>query len=237
MTTTRPNCANCGRPIRLEDSWVEARPDLIFCSLICEENYYISKFGPKEETGKSFNFSCSNCGAELTEENSGDVLTFNGKDFYYCIHCSYDPKETEVPTTEAPVVGGLTAGGILWHTPQIKEETKGALPKGALRFNEGKTPYAYLPFDLLDGAARVMEYGGKKYGDPENYRKGYEDLRSPLSSLMRHVGLLQRAIATEDKDGSGGLLIDAESGHGHIHHVITSTLLLLHSLRLKGYKI
>jgi hypothetical protein len=110
-------------------------------------------------------------------------------------------------------------------------------PKGeALRFNTGKTPMAYVPLDLLDGAARVMEKGAVKYKDPENYRKGYPELRSPLSSLMRHLTELQRAIAEEDLDGSGGHLLDKESGEGHIHHLITSALLLLHSMRLKGYK-
>jgi hypothetical protein len=117
--------------------------------------------------------------------------------------------------------------------PLVMPET----PKGeALRFNTGKTPMAYVPLDLLDGAARVMEKGAVKYKDPENYRKGYPELRSPLSSLMRHLTELQRAIAEEDLDGSGGHLLDKESGEGHIHHLITSALLLLHSMRLKGYK-
>jgi hypothetical protein len=116
--------------------------------------------------------------------------------------------------------------------PVIPETAKGV----ALRFNEGKTPMAYVPLDLLDGAARVMEKGAVKYKDPENYRKGYPELRSPLSSLMRHLTELQRAIAEEDLDGRGGHLLDKESGEGHIHHLITSALLLLHSMRLKGYK-
>jgi hypothetical protein len=110
------------------------------------------------------------------------------------------------------------------------------MTKDADRFNEGKAPYGYLPLDLLDGAARVMEYGAQKY-EPENYRKGYSDLRSPLSSLIRHVAQLERAIATEDVDGAKGHLLDVESGQGHIHHVLTSALLLLHSLRLKGYNV
>jgi hypothetical protein len=122
--------------------------------------------------------------------------------------------------------------------PTLAGEIKNAkISKGAaLRFNEGKVPMAYVPLDLLDGAARVMEKGAAKYKDSENYRKGYSDLRSPLSSLMRHLTELQRAIAEEDLDGRGGHLLDKESGEGHIHHLITSALLLLHSMRLKGYK-
>lgn len=106
----------------------------------------------------------------------------------------------------------------------------------AKRYNEGKPAMGYLPLDLLDGAARVMEYGAKKY-EPENYRKGYSDLYSPLSSLVRHVAELQRAVATEDLDGEKGHLLDRESGQSHIHHVITSALLLVHSMRLKGYTV
>lgn len=104
----------------------------------------------------------------------------------------------------------------------------------AERYNEGKPAMGYLPLDLLDGAARVMEYGARKY-EAENYRKGYSNLYSPLSSLIRHVAELQRTIATEDLDGEKGHLLDSESGQAHVHHVITSALLLIHSMRLKGY--
>lgn len=108
--------------------------------------------------------------------------------------------------------------------------------KEALRFNEGKAPMGYLPLDLLDGAARVMEYGATKY-TVGNYRNGYSDLMSPLSSLVRHVATLQRAMEAEDKDGAQGHLLDAESGQAHVHHVITSAMLLIHSMRLKGWEV
>ena len=108
---------------------------------------------------------------------------------------------------------------------------------GALRFNDGKTPYGNLPFDLLDGAAKVMAYGANKYGDSENFRKGYNDLLSPLHSLFRHSAELQRAIQTMDVDNANGFLLDSESKEAHIHHVVTSALMLIHSMRLKGFKI
>jgi hypothetical protein len=120
--------------------------------------------------------------------------------------------------------------------PQYCRVAEDELTK-ALRFNEGKTPYGNLPLDLLDGAARVMAYGAKKYGDSENFRKGYDDLVSPLHSLIRHTVELQRAIQTQDKDGTGGHLLDKESGEGHLHHILTSAIILLHSMRLKGYKL
>ena len=106
----------------------------------------------------------------------------------------------------------------------------------AKRFNEGKVDYSQLPLDLLDGAASVMEYGSKKYSK-YNYRKGYANLESPLASLIRHLVQVQQTIEKEDIDGSKGILLDSESGLAHIHHVVTSTLLLIHSMRLKGYKL
>jgi hypothetical protein len=102
----------------------------------------------------------------------------------------------------------------------------------AKRFNEGKTPYGNLPLDLLDGAARVMAKGEVKY-TRANYRLAYSDLMSPLHSLLRHAAALQPAIEQElyDKDGP---LFDAESGEAHIHHVITSALILIQAMRKKG---
>ena len=105
----------------------------------------------------------------------------------------------------------------------------------ALRFNQGKTPYGNLPLDLLDGAARVMGKGEVKYGRA-NYRKGYEDLLSPYHSLLRHVAALQPALEQNLLD-QGGPLYDEESGEAHIHHVITSALILIQALRKKGVRV
>jgi hypothetical protein len=119
----------------------------------------------------------------------------------------------------------------------IQEESKEPPKAEALRFNEGKTPYAYVPMDLLDGAAKVMAYGANKYKDSENFRKGYSDLLSPLSSVIRHLVEVQRSIHTNDLDNTKGHLLDKESGEAHIHHLITSVMMLIHSMRLKGFKL
>ena len=128
---------------------------------------------------------------------------------------------------------GVSDNDIVEIIPQFVTPTT----TEALRFNEGKTPYAYLPLDLLDGAARAMQYGAKKYGDNQNFRKGYQDLLSPLHSIIRHTVELQRAINTEDVDGEKGYLLDKESGEAHIHHLVTSAMMLIHSMRLKGYRV
>lgn len=105
----------------------------------------------------------------------------------------------------------------------------------ALRFNEGKTPYGNLPLDLLDGAARVMARGEVKYSRA-NYRKGYNDLLSPVHSLLRHMAAIQSAIEQGQLE-EGGPLYDAETGEFHGHHVITSALILIQAMRVKGYKV
>jgi hypothetical protein len=108
--------------------------------------------------------------------------------------------------------------------------------KEALRFNEGKPPMAYIPLDTLEGAARVMEKGAKKYG-VANYRKGYEDLMSPMSSLLRHTASLQAALELDDIDGTQGYLLDKETGEAHIHHILTCTMIMAHAMKLKGWKV
>jgi len=154
------------------------------------------------------NFICTQC------QHNEAVLAGS-----ICLRCYYKNLQAEGFTTR----GSFDLG---------EEESK-----EALRFNDGKTPYAYVPMDLLDGAAKVMEYGAKKYKDSENFRKGYSDLRSPLSSVMRHLVEVQRAVHTNDVDNARGHLLDKESGEAHIHHLITSVLLLIHSMRLKGFKV
>jgi Domain of unknown function (DUF5664) len=104
----------------------------------------------------------------------------------------------------------------------------------AKRDNAGKTPYAFLPMDLLDGAARVMAFGATKYG-LNNFRKGYSDLKSPLNSLLRHAVAVQTAVLEGDGNIATTIhaMADQESGESHIDHIITSALLLKQALRVK----
>jgi hypothetical protein len=107
-------------------------------------------------------------------------------------------------------------------------------PTGAKRNSVGKAPLGYFPLDLCEGAAAVMKYGAGKYS-PGNFRAGYPPVEA-LHSLMRHVAAVQAAVEADDKDGSAGLLLDAESGQAHIHHVVTSALILVQSMKKEGWK-
>jgi hypothetical protein len=122
------------------------------------------------------------------------------------------------------------------HIPAAEEVTDTYVsPTGALRKSVGKAPLGYLPLDLCEGAAKVMQYGAVKYS-PGNYRKGFPPVEA-LHSLMRHVAAVQAALESEDKDGGKGLLLDPESQQAHIHHVVTSALILIQSMKLGGYQV
>ena len=66
----------------------------------------------------------------------------------------------------------------------------------AKTYDDGKPPLANLPVAGLNAVAAVMDYGHKKYGDYNNFRKGMEVLRN-LSCALRHIF---KFIAGEDND-------------------------------------
>jgi hypothetical protein len=108
-------------------------------------------------------------------------------------------------------------------------------PSGAKRNSNGKTPYQFIPLDLLDGAAFVMQKGADEYGN-DNYRLGFEPFEC-FGSLMRHCESLQKAIRLNDKDGEMGILLDKKSGEAHVHHILTNAFLLIQSMRVQGWKV
>ncbi len=104
---------------------------------------------------------------------------------------------------------------------------------GAKKFDTGKTPYDLVPLDLLDGVARVFKGGENKYG-LDNFRSnGGFDPRRPLAAMMRHVMEIQRSIITGDQER----MVDKDFGEAHIHHAICSALILVDSLRQRGWKV
>lgn len=79
-------------------------------------------------------------------------------------------------------------------------------PYKARTDDSGKPPLAKVPLALTEAVANVMEYGHKKYGDYNNYKKGMEISRN-LSCALRHIMAFQN-----------GENNDPESGQNHLGH-------------------
>ncbi len=79
--------------------------------------------------------------------------------------------------------------------------------------------FAKTPQALIEGVAQVMEYGHKKYGDYNNYKKGMEVSRN-LSCALRHIYAYQN-----------GQDIDEESGRNHLEHAAARLGFVLQNLK------
>lgn len=81
------------------------------------------------------------------------------------------------------------------------------------RFNSGKPEYYQVPLFALEGVAKVLMYGAKKYA-PGNWMKG-QPWTVVYNSAMRHLSAWQR-----------GEEIDSESELPHIDHALCNILFL-----------
>ena len=88
----------------------------------------------------------------------------------------------------------------------------------AKTYDDGKPPLANLPTAGLRAVARVQQYGHKKYGDFNNFRKGMEASRQ-VSCILRH---LYAYMDGED--------LDPESGEPHLAHACCRTMFLLQNI-------
>ena len=82
------------------------------------------------------------------------------------------------------------------------------------KFDGGKPQWHLLPFESLEGAVKVMEFGSVKYGkfnwmNVENGEVRYFD------ALIRHIVALR-----------SGEELDAESGLPHIDHALCNLIFL-----------
>jgi len=82
-----------------------------------------------------------------------------------------------------------------------------------LRFNEGKDRIDLVPESAINGIAKVLTFGARKYAE-NNWRLGMKWSKI-TSSLKRHLAAIDRG---EDYDQESGLL--------HIDHVLTNAAFL-----------
>lgn len=78
----------------------------------------------------------------------------------------------------------------------------------------GKHRISLVPTQIIRDIAAVREYGNKKYGDPNNWRKVEE--QRYIDALLRHT-----LAFWEDPNG-----VDAESGLPHLSHIACNVAFL-----------
>lgn len=85
-----------------------------------------------------------------------------------------------------------------------------------------KAPMQSLPLGELEGLARVLEYGNRKYAQ-DNWVGTADDPMRYIGALLRHLGEIRASR-----------FIDSESGLPHSWHVQACALILDHALRRSG---
>lgn len=81
------------------------------------------------------------------------------------------------------------------------------------RFNEGKCKLSLLNLRALEPAAKVLDFGAKKYAR-DNWKKGMP-ITEILDSMLRHISAIQE-----------GEWYDKESGLSHIGHIQCNAMFL-----------
>ena len=79
---------------------------------------------------------------------------------------------------------------------------------------EKKPRYSLLNPYALDAVARVLTYGGDKYGDNNWHR--CEDSKIYIDAMMRHIN-----------SHNAGEYIDPETGQPHMAHVCCSAMFVM----------
>ncbi len=100
------------------------------------------------------------------------------------------------------------------HAKTDSERTLGS------RLNNGKPELSYVPQGLVEGCARAMMFGAKKYAR-NNWRKGLKDSEC-MDSLLRHAFKYMN-----------GEEMDDESGECHLDHIAANIGFLLEQRRLR----
>lgn len=92
----------------------------------------------------------------------------------------------------------------------------------AIKYDEGKTDWSLMPFEVIEDINKVLEFGAKKY-DGWNFAKGSGMKYSRiLNSLLRHTFAYIRG---EDND--------PESGLSHLAHMGCNVVFLLYYNKYK----
>ncbi len=158
---------------------------------------------------------CTGCGQHIPATN-GCNLKAHG------LPCVYerDVVTSQIPPTRHEQVDAAFAKGVIDSEKyQLAQASANAEMRRALdrlepvpdattygvKFDDGKLRYDLIPAEAVEGLARVLTFGAKKYA-PRNWEKGMSWGRV-FGALMRHLWAWWRG---EDKD--------PETGFSHLDH-------------------
>lgn len=86
--------------------------------------------------------------------------------------------------------------------------------EGGMKETSGKLRWTLLPLSAIKEVVKVLEYGAKKYGQKDNWKKVDKDLYK--DALWRHWVAYQL-----------GEKVDSETGLSHLAHLLCDGLFLL----------
>jgi ribosomal protein L32 len=124
-------------------------------------------------------------------------------------------REVAIPVSSAEILDasnnviGVTSVTEVAPVGDVNSDSRGS---GA-RYNAGKPDFSLIPMALLEGEARVWNYGAKKY-KAWNWMKGM-DWSVPFACAMRHMAAWQRGEDT-----------DPETGESHLDHAMCNLRML-----------
>lgn len=81
----------------------------------------------------------------------------------------------------------------------------------------GKPSYRLIPLHLLEGVARIREYGVNKYGAEESWKDVPDARKRYTDALLRHIFAWL-----------AGEKYDQESGLRHIDHALCNLIFLIY---------
>ena len=87
-------------------------------------------------------------------------------------------------------------------------------PTGGLKYDAGKLRYSLIPPEATAALAEILTFGARKYA-PNSWQTVPNAPERYLDALMRHLEAYR-----------SGDLIDSESGHPHIYHLLCNAAFL-----------
>lgn len=107
------------------------------------------------------------------------------------------------------------------HLPKCAEKSQGTGQAG-LKDDSDKLRYDLLPWGALEGLARVLTFGAKKYA-PNGWKSVPNGKERYEAAMLRHLAALKR-----------GEVIDLDSGLPHIDHLVCNAVFLSELSLLRG---